>query len=139
MYFFFIGKIYLSIYFWVEIVNLSLAVGSMECLKNAVIFPLIKELGTLVDKENFKNYRPISNLVFISKLIERVVDVRLRKHMTTNNLHSDKQFGYKKDHSTETLLLKIVNNLLLSCDDNVPSIILLLDLSAAFDTIDHAP
>ena len=124
--------------YWLEIVNLSLEMGSMDCLKSAVILPLIKDLGALVDKENFKNYRPISNLVFMSKLVERVVDNRLQKHMSLNNLHSDNQFGYKKDHSTEALLLKTVNNLLLSCDDNMPSVVLLLDLSAAFDTVDHA-
>ena len=110
----------------------------MDGLKSAVIIiPLIKDLGSLVDKEIYKNYRPVSNLLFLGKLIERVVDIRLDNHMTVNKLHDNHQFGYKKYHSTETLLLKIVNNLLLSCDDNMPSVILLLDLSAAFDTVDH--
>ena len=76
-------------------------------------------------------------LLFLSKLIERVVDSRLERHMTLNNLHNNHQFGYKKHHSTESLLLKIVNNLLLSCDENMPTVVLLLDLSAAFDTVDH--
>ena len=84
-----------------------------------------------------KNYRPVSNLLFLSKLIERIVDIRLQQHISRNNLHSDNQFGYKKYHSTESLLLKIVDNLLLSCDVNMPSVVLLLDLSAAFDTVDH--
>ncbi len=123
--------------YWLDIVNLSLEVGSMEGLKSAVIIPLIKDLSSLVDKEIFKNYRPVSNLLFLSKLIERVVDSRLDNHMSVNKLHDDHQFGYKKYHSTETLLLKIVNNLLLSCDNNMPSVVLLLDLSAAFDTVDH--
>ena len=123
--------------YWLEIINLSLEIGSMDSLKSAVIIPLIKDLGSLVDKEIFKNYRPVSNLLFLSKLIERVVDSRLEKHMTLNKLHNDHQFGYKKHHSTECLLLKIVNNLLLSCDENMPSVVLLLDLSAAFDTVDH--
>ena len=116
---------------------MSLELGSMDCLKSAVILPLIKELGTLVDKENFKNYRPVSNLQFLSKLIERVVDIRLEQHMTINNLHCKHQFGYKKFHSTELLLLKIIDNLLIACDDNMPTVVLLLDLSAAFDTVDH--
>ena len=123
--------------YWLEIVNMSLELGNMDCLKGAVILPLIKDLGSLVDKEKYKNYRPVSNLLFLSKLIERVVDSRLEQHMTLNNLHCDHQFGYKKQHSTEFLLLKIVNNLLLSCDDNMPIVVLLLDLSAAFDTVDH--
>ena len=57
--------------------------------------------------------------------------------MTKNNLHTSNQFGYKKDHSTEYLHLKVVNNLLLNCYNNMPSVVLLLDLSAAFDTVDH--
>ena len=69
--------------FWVEIVNLSLETGSMSGLKNAVVIPLIKELSALTDTENFKNYRPVSNLLYVSKLIERVVDIRLRKQLVT--------------------------------------------------------
>ena len=65
------------------------------------------------------------------------MDIRLERHMSANNLHSDNQFGYKKDHSTESLLMKIVNYLLLSCDENMPCVVLFLDLSAAFDTVDH--
>ena len=123
--------------YWLKIVNLSLELGSMDSLKSAVIFPLIKELGSLVDKEQFKNYRPVSNLQFISKLIERIVNARLEDHMARNNLHETKQFGYKKNHSTEYLLLKIIDNLLLNCDNGMPSVVLFLDLSAAFDTVDH--
>ena len=122
---------------WVEIVNLSLETGSMESLKNAVIIPLIKELSSSTDIENNKNYRPVSNLVFISKLIERVVDIRLQEHLIKNNLSTDKEYAYKKFHSSEMLLLKVVNDLLEACDKNSPSIVLLLDLSAAFDTVDH--
>ena len=66
--------------YWLEIVNLSLQVGSMDCLKIEVIIP------SLVDKENFKNYRPVWNLLFLSKLIERIVDIRLEKDMSANNL-----------------------------------------------------
>ena len=124
--------------YWLEIVNLSLEMGSMECLKSAVILPLIKDLGSLVDRNDYKNYRPVSNLLFISKLVERIVNDRLEEHMMKNNLHSGHQFGYKKHHSTEYLLLKIVNNLLLAFDNNMPSIVLFMDMSAAFDTVDHA-
>ena len=79
----------------------------------------------------------ISNLQFVGKLIERVVATRLEEHMTINNLHSDFQFGYKTGHSTETLLLKVVDDLLVALDNHQPSILMLLDLSAAFDTIDQ--
>ena len=69
--------------------------------------------------------------------MERIVDTRLTHHMDRNNLNIDNQFGYKKYYSTETLLVKIVNNLLLSFDNNIPSVVLLLDLSAAFDTVNQ--
>ena len=123
--------------YWVEIVNLSLETGSMDGLKNAVVIPLIKELTALTDTDNFKNYRPVSNLMFVSKLIERVVDIRLREQLVRNKLQSEKNYGYEKHHSTELLLLKVVNDLYQSFDENIPSVLVLLDLSAAFDTVDH--
>ena len=122
---------------WRELVNLSLAQGSMECLKCAILSPLIKALDSLMDIEILKNYRPVSNLLFISKLIERVVDLRTNDHMDVNNLHSAKQYAYKDEHSTELLLTKVVNDLLLACDKKIPTLVMFLDLSAAFDTVDQ--
>ena len=122
---------------WIDLVNLSLGQGSMECLKGAILNPLIKESDQLIDKDTLKNYRPVSNLLFLSKLIERVVAIHLDNHMILNNLHSEEQYGYKKGHSTEMLLVKIVNDLLLACDDKMPTVLMLLDLSAAFDTVDQ--
>ena len=123
--------------YWLEIVNLSLQLGDMDGLKSAVLLPLIKELNSTVDTDNFKNYRPVSNLLFISKLIERVVQRRLEQHMNRNGLISDKNYAYIKNHSTEHLLLKVANDLYHAFDENRPSVVVLLDLSAAFDTVDH--
>ena len=109
----------------------------MDGLKSAVLLPLIKELNSTVDTDNFKNYRPVSNLLFISKLIERVVQRRLEQHMNRNGLISDKNYAYIKNHSTEHLLLKVANDLYHAFDENRPSVVVLLDLSAAFDTVDH--
>ena len=106
-------------------------------MKNAVVNPLIKELSNIVDSENFKNYRPVSNLVLVSKIVERVVQKRLEDHMIRNRLSSVKNYGYKKAHSTELLLAKVVDDLLNSFDKNIPTVVILLDLSAAFDTVDH--
>ena len=91
----------------------------------------------MTDTENFKNYRPVTNLVFISKLVERVVQIRLDNHMIKNKLLTVKNYAYRKAHSTELLLLKVVNDLYESFDRNMPSVVVLLDLSAAFDTVDH--
>ena len=123
--------------FWVEIVNLSLLSGSMDGLKTGVLDPLIKELNSWTDTENYKNYRPVTNLVLISKLVERVVQIRLEDHMIRNSLLTTKNYAYRKAHSTELLLLKVVNDLYSSFDMNMPSVVVLLDLSAAFDTVDH--
>ena len=123
---------------WLDLVNLSLSQGSMDGLKNAILTPLIKELDDLIDTDILKNYRPISNLLFLGKLIERVVGIRLDSHMERNNLHCNKQYGYKKNHSTELLLTKIVNDLLLACDKKIPTLLMFLDLSAAFDTVDQS-
>ena len=101
------------------------------------MLPHIKELDEIMDRDLYKNYRPLSNLLFLEKLIERVVAVRLSKHMTVNDLHSKEEYGYKEGHSTELLLMNVVNDLLLACDEKKPTILLLLDLSAAFDTVDQ--
>ena len=118
---------------WTDLVNASLKEGSMEGLKTAIVNPLIKE--STLDPEILKNYRPVSNLTFLSKIIERVVHNQLNKHMENNNLIINDQSGYKKGHSTETLLVKITNDLLIASDKNTATVLLLLDLSSAFDTV----
>ena len=126
---------------WTQLINLSLSQGSMDCLKSAVLIPLIKDLDDLIDKDSFKNYRPVSNLLFIGKLVERVVSKRLNEHLEINNLNSNAQYGYRKGHSTETLLIKVVNDLLENCDNQKPSILVLLDFSTfstSFDTVDQS-
>ena len=82
-----------------------------------------------------KYYRPVSNLLLSGKLVERVVSLRLKKHLDDNNLNTSRQYGYKKGNSTETLLLNVVNDLLTACDEQKPTIVMLPDLSAAFDTV----
>ena len=126
-----------SVPVWTKLVNLSLSQGSIGCLKSAILIPLIKDFDARINKENLNNYRPVSSLHFLAKLIERVVSIRLNKHMSENSLHVDFQYGYKKGHSTETLLLQVINNLLVNSDNNLPSVLMLLDLSAAFDTVDQ--
>jgi len=120
----------------ITIVNRSLTSGCFpsDC-KIASISPLLKKTG--LDSEELKNYRPISNLSFLSKLIERVVASRLTAHLSSNNLFNPNQSAYRKFHSTETALLSVQNDLLKAMDKGHVSALLLLDLSAAFDTVDH--
>ncbi|GFR83588.1 reverse transcriptase [Elysia marginata] len=73
----------------------------------------------------------------ISKVIEKVVSQRLRDYLNSRNLDTKFQSAYNKDHSTETTLLKVLNDALRVADAKQPTLLVLLDLSAAFDTIDH--
>lgn len=119
----------------VKIVNSSLQSGSMDNLKEGIVTPLIKD--SFLDRNDLKNYRPITQLSFLSKLIERVVLKRLNSHMMNNNLNCDSQHGYKKHHSTETLLLNLLSDVYHACDQNMGAVVILIDLSAAFDTVDQ--
>ena len=119
-----------------HIINVSLSSGEVSPeLKLALVIPLLKK--ALLDPEILKNFRPVSNLSYISKLIERVVADRLNVFLVDNGLHEPLQSAYKKYHSTETALLKVQNDILMSVDADGGAILVLLDLSAAFDTIDH--
>ena len=86
---------------------------------------------------NLSNYRPVANIPYLSKAIEYDVVVELQRHMDLNNLHIPHHSGYKPNHSCETLLLRLNNDILIAMDNGKCTIIFLLDLSAAFDTVDH--
>ena len=120
-----------------RIVNLSLNTGSFpkEC-KSAFVKPLLKKSN--LDSDDLKNYRPISNLSFISKLTERVIADCLLTHLSSHNLMSNFQSAYRKFHSCETALLRVQNDIFVSLDAGRSTALLLLDLSAAFDTTDHS-
>ena len=104
-------------------------------LKRAFLTPLIKKI--ILDAEILKNYRPVSNLLFLSKLIERIVCVQLVNHLDKNGLYEVFQSAYRQLHSTETASLRVQNDILQAVDSRGGAILVLLDLSAAFDTIDH--
>ncbi|KAK3735511.1 hypothetical protein RRG08_007130 [Elysia crispata] len=104
-------------------------------LKQAYVTPLIKKAS--LDKEEMKNYRPVSNIPIISKLIEKIVSSRILQHLAFNNLHTNFQSAYKKHHSSESALLRLANDILRYIDNKKSVLLILLDLSAAFDTIDY--
>ena len=81
--------------------------------------------------------QPVSNLSFLSKVLEKVVVDQLNTHINSSNTSNQYQSAYRKFHSTETALLKIHSDILASVDAGKVTALTLLDLSAAFDTIDH--
>ena len=120
-----------------KIVNLSLHDAFMPTLfKQAFLTPILKNISLSTDEEN--SFRPISNLSYVSKLIEKVVDTQLTNHIQEHNLYESLQSGYKKHHSTETAWVRLHNDILSELDDNKTVLLVSLDVSAAFDTIDHS-
>jgi hypothetical protein len=118
------------------LVNMSMAEGCFPTsFKNAHVTPLLKKPS--LSKDDLKNYRPVSNLSFISKVVERVISKRIQSHISSSKSANPCQSAYKQFHSTETALLKIHNDVLRSMDGGKVTALTLLDLSAAFDTIDH--
>ena len=99
-----------------------------------MVKPLLKKDGL---DPIFKNYRPVSNLAYASKLVEAVVAKQLQHYLFSNDLFAISQSTYRPNHSTETALLKVTNDTLLNMNDQRVTLFLLLDLSAAFDTVDH--
>ena len=85
----------------------------------------------------FKNFRPVSNLSFVSKLTESAVYNQTHSHICMNNLYPANQSSYRKNYSTETALLRVKNDILLNMNKQHVTLLVLLDLSAAFDTVDH--
>ncbi|XP_061186395.1 uncharacterized protein LOC133194455 [Saccostrea echinata] len=119
-----------------DIINKSISECSVpSSFKEAVVKPLLKKQG--LDKECFKNYRPVSNLPFISKVLEKVFAIRIDRHLEQNRLNDDLQSAYRKYHSTETALLRVHHDIAAALDNNSCAVLVMLDLSAAFDVIDH--
>lgn len=126
----------LFICFLTSFFNLCLTLGEFPaCFKHAMVFPILKKANC--DGNDVKNYRPISNLLFISKIMERVVLRVLLDHLTKNNLMPSHQSGYRRFHSTETALLHVFSNLFAATDAQNISLLSLLDMSAAFDCVNH--
>ena len=119
-----------------KIVNASLSTGTFpSALKESIITPVIKKSNA--DRNSLKNYRPVANLRFLSKVIEKAASRQVMDHADSNYLGAPLQSSYKRHHSTETALLKVKNDLLCSLDNNKAVLMVLLDMSAAFDTVDH--
>ena len=119
-----------------HILNTSVTTGCFPAgMKNAVIKPTLKKDNA--DSDMLSNYRPVSNLTAVSKLLERVVLNQLNDYLNSNDLYCPVQSGYRPHHSCETLLVRMTDDINREIQAGNIVIVILLDLSAAFDTIDH--
>ena len=118
-----------------DIINSSFIEGVFPISeKKAVIKPTIK---SKLEPQNLMSYRPVSNLTYLSKMIEAAALQQLNEHLDLIKILPETQSAYRKHHSTETALCSVVDDLLQRADKGKCSILILLDLSAAFDTVVH--
>ena len=120
----------------IDLFNSSLASGIFpQCFKSALVTHILKK--RCLDDNGLSNYRPVSNLCFIAKILEKLVLSQVSSYLKSHNLYNTSQSACLPGHSTETALLKVVNDLFLSLIKGNISVLVLLDFSSAFDTIDH--
>ncbi len=118
------------------ITNQSLITGIFpSTLKVAIVIPIYK--GNNSDPNDFGNYRPISLLPTISKIIEKVVHTQLYKYMDKNNLFINSQYGFRKNHATEYAAMEFVDQIAQTLNNKRTPFAIFIDLSKAFDTLDH--
>ena len=119
-----------------RITNTSLDEGVMpKSLKHAIVRPLLKKPS--LDKDTLSSYRPVSNLTQLSKVIEKMVALRIMTHVSDQQMVGFFQSAYRKNHSIETALLYVTSAVKTAMDKKQGTILLLVDFSSAFDTINH--
>jgi len=119
-----------------NMVNTSLMQGRLPVSqRHAIVTPRLKKPG--LDATDMANYRSVSNVSFISKLVERVVAARLHAYLSTSGLLPSCQSAYRKHHSTETAMLRFWSDIVATADQRQVTLLALLDMSAAFDCVDH--
>ena len=104
--------------------------------KSALVTPIHKK--RCLDHNDFNNYRPVTNLWFIAKILEKLVLSQVSSYLNYHNLYNTCQSAYRPGHSTETAFLIVVNDLFLSPNKGNISVLALIDLSSVLDTIDHS-
>ena len=119
-----------------NIVNLSLSSGYFphDIWKEGLVRPKLKKVSRYLIK---KNYWPVSNLGFLSKITEKAAALQISDHVSFNQMFPEFQSAYRKYHSKETALLRMRNDILVSMNKQQVTLLVFLDLSAAFDTVDH--
>ena len=118
-----------------DITNASLSEGVMpNQLKHALVHPRLKKPSLC--RNTLNNYRPVSNLPQLYKIIKNIIADRLDTHRCNESLTDTFQSAYKRNHSTETALLRVVNQIRTALDLRQGTVMAMVDLSAAFDAIE---
>ena len=117
-----------------DMINMSLIRGVVPCAwKRARVVPIFKS----GDISSLSNYRPISILPIVSKIVERAVHKQLSEFLDANNILHPNQSGFRPMHSTNTILMKLVSQWSLNVDNKLLTGVAFVDLRKAFDTVDH--
>ena len=131
---FLIDSLPVTVFFILVMVNTSIVTGNYpDPWKHPYVVPVFKS----GDTDNIGNYRPISLLPILSKILEKVVATQLMTFLESNRLLTDNQHGFRPHLSTETALLKVTNKIYENTENRKISLLLLLDLSKAFDSVHH--
>ncbi len=116
------------------IFNLSVSNNKIPSIwKSAYVLPLLKG----VDPTTVNNYRPVSKLCVLAKVLEKFVSEQLKDYLIVNGLLSQCQSGFQKHRRTVTVAIKVVNDIIDALDSKKYCAALFIDLSKAFDTVDH--
>ena len=119
-----------------NMVNLSPSSGHFpDIRKEGLVRPKLKKVNMDLIR---KNYQPVSNLVFVSKITEKVAALQISDHVSSNQMLTEFQSAYRKYHGRKTALLRMCNHILVSMNKQQVFLPVFLDLSAAFDTVDHS-
>ena len=122
--------------FLTRLCNATILEGGMpQSQRTAIVVPRLKGAG--LDPNDVKSYRPISNLSFMSKVIERVIFRQLVVYLDSNNLIPKFQSGFRKHHSTESATLRVLSDIYSAIDNGKVALLALLDVSVVFDTVNH--
>ena len=116
--------------------NFSLTSGFLPgSQKRAIVTPALKKHG--LDSEVLNNYRPISNLSYLSKILEKLVSMQFISYLNEHDLLPAHQSGFRAGHSTETVLVRLLSVIFSAMDSGDVTLLALLDVTTAFDSVDH--
>ena len=118
------------------VMSQSRAAAYQHLKRQPMVTPRLKKSS--LDPAEILNYRPILNLPFMSKVIEKLILAQLSHYLADNNLFPKYQSGFRRYHSTETAILRVLSDIYSAIDQDQVSLLTLLDVSAAFDTVDHS-